>query len=105
HDMPWPVELHGDVGQHPRREYLTVDAVEARPEIARPADQMLGVVPADERVVGDVETARARVVREDPCADVLEPAVLHRQALRPGDELRAGENRDLRVSKRQAFEV
>ena len=104
--MAGAVELHGHVGRHDGGMDLTVDAVEAPPELrVAPADQALRVVPAVEPVVGDVEVARPRVVREDADADVLETGVLDREPLRPRDELLAGPDGELGVAKRDALEI
>src|SRR4029078_171501 len=56
-------------------------------------------------VVGDIEVARARVVREHTGADVLEPATFHREAFRTGQKLHSGENRVVRIAERQSLEV
>ena len=105
-DVAGAVDLDGHVRRHHRRKLLAVDAVELAPELrARPADHVIRIVAADERVVGDVEVARARVVGEDAGADILEPAALHGQPLRAGDELRARPDRDVGVPERQPFEV
>ena len=85
---------------------LPVDAVEPPPDRrVAPADHPLRVVPAVEPVVGDVEVARPRVVGEDADPDVLETGVLHREPLRPRDELLAGPDGELGVAERDALEV
>ena len=66
---------------------------------------MLRIVPADEGVVRDVELARAGEVRENAGAYVFEAALLDRQPLRAGDELRPGGDRDLCVPERQPLEI
>src|SRR5258708_31443796 len=66
---------------------------------------MIRIVPAYEVVVGDIEVARTRVVREDTKVDVLEPALFDSQAFRAGDKLRARPNRNVGISKSDAFEV
>ena len=104
-DVSGAVHLDRDVRSHHRRELLSVFAVELPPELARPADDVIGIVPSDEVVVGNVEVARSRVVREDAGADVLEPAAFHRDAFGARNELRAGENRVVGVPERQSLEV
>ena len=85
---------------------LPVDAVEAPPERrVAPADHPLRVVPAVEPVVGDVEVARPRVVREDADPDVLETGVLDREPPGPRDGLLAGPDGELGVAERDALEV
>ena len=103
--MPRPVHLHSHVGRHDRRELLTIDAVERRPEGAGPTNHAVRIVAADEVVVGDIEVARARVVREDAGRDVLETGSLHREPLRADDELGARPNGNVGIAKRQSFEI
>src|SRR3954465_4403255 len=93
-DVPGTVDLDGDVRRHHRGKLLAGDAVERLPEGTVPADDVVGIVTADEPVVRDVEVARAGVVREDPGPDVLEAAMLHRQPLRADGELGAGPDRN-----------
>src|SRR4030095_12410025 len=70
-----------------------------------PADEMFGIVPADEGVVSDVELARAREVREDAGADILEASLLDSRPLRARNELRSGRDRYLCVPERDPLEV
>src|SRR5260370_39149908 len=66
---------------------------------------MIRIVPAYEVVVGDIEVARTRVVREDTKVDVLEPAPLDGQPFGAGDKLRARPDRDVSISKRHSFKI
>ena len=82
-DVPRAVDLHRNVGRHLRWETSARSRRrKLRPEVRPvPADDVIRIVSADEPVVGDVEIARAGIVRVDAHADVLEAAVLHRQPL------------------------
>ena len=104
-DVAGAVETDRRIGGHDRREDLAVDAVELFPEGAVPAGQVPGIVPAEEDAIGDVEVAGSRVVGEDAQTDLVEPAALHRQAFRSGDELRARPDGDVGVPERDPFEV
>src|SRR5215467_7819761 len=66
---------------------------------------MIWIVAANEIVVGDVEVARAGIVREDADIDVFKPAVLHRKPLGAHDELRAGPDADIRIPDGNSLKV
>ena len=104
-DMAAAIEAHRCVGRELGRKDLTLDAVELLPELPAPSAQVIGIVAAEEPVVGDVEIARTGPVGPDAQIDVLESATLHRQAFRPGAELRARPDGDLGVAEGQAFEI
>ena len=106
HDVRWPVELHRYVRGHHGGMLLTVDAVEAPPEVrVGPADHALRVVTAVEPVVGDVEVARPRKVGENTGPHILEAGVFDGEPLRPRDRLLTGPDGELRVAKRDALEI
>ena len=78
---------------------------ELLPGAADPAHQVVGKLPADEHVVGDVEIPRTGPVAHDADAHVLEARALHRQPFRAHDALAAGEYRDLAAAEGQALEI
>ena len=75
-DVARAVDLDGVVA----RQRVRAVRAGAGPQRAGPADQAEAIVAAEEEVVGDVEVARAGVLGPDAEADVLEAAVLDRQA-------------------------
>src|SRR5678815_3661252 len=105
--LPGSVHLYGNVRQHLWwKDLAGVGCCELRPEVRTvPCDNMIGIVPADKPVVGDIEIAGAGIVRIDAHADVLETAVLYGQSLRTHNKLCAGPDCDFRVSNSQSFEV
>jgi hypothetical protein len=76
----------------------------AGPQRPRPADQPVAIEPADEKIVGDIEVARAGELGPHAEADVFETAVLHCQTHGPCQLLLAGQNGDVGISERQSFD-
>src|SRR5690606_35732064 len=70
-----------------------------------PAEQLIGGVPADEHIVGDVEILRSRPVVLHATAHILDARAQQREAAGPADVLVAEQEADLGVPDRYAFET
>ena len=83
---------------------VAVDRVGAVEPRVCPAQNPMPVVAAEKNVVRDVEVLRPRVLRVHSDADVLDPAVSDRQALRARHVLHASPECHFGVANRQALE-
>ena len=89
-DMPLAVDFDRVLGCEQFR-----IAGKLRPWRSGPAHHLVGIVPADEDVVGDVEVLRSGPVGLHGAADVVELRVLQREAARSGDVLMPSRNATL----------
>ena len=105
-DMALAVNPHRRIGLERHRKTLPVNEIELIPEvIAVPTLQMIGVIAADEIIVGDIKILRARIAVVDALIDILKTAVLDGQADGPGEELHACLYGDFRIAEGDAFKI
>src|SRR5262249_18370229 len=104
--VAWAVNFNGIVaGEQVRTVSGYGPRVAARLALgAAPSEQAKAVVATQEEIVGDVESARARILCPHSKTDVLEATILHREADRAENFFLAGENSNVRVSKGEAVE-